>query len=94
MMTVALTTSDNPYNPFTEWDKWYQYDETHGYHSCSVLARVASTSNGLPPSENESIVEQAIDRIVERLPLRSNDSNAFYVKAIDGRTTFPIRVSE
>lgn len=93
MMTVALTTSDNPYNPFTEWDQWYQYDETHGYHSCSVLARVAKTADGLPPSENELIIEQAIDLIVEQLPLRSDDSNVFYVKAVKGRTSFPIALS-
>ena len=93
MMTVALTTSDNPYNPFTEWDKWYQYDEAHGYHSCSLLARIENTSFGLPPSENDLIVEQAIDTIVSHLPLHSNDSNAFYVKAIDGKTSFPIKAS-
>ena len=90
-MNVALTTSDNPYNPFTEWDEWYQYDESHGYHTCSVLARIANDSYGLPPSENDLIVEQAIDRIVDHLPLRSSDSNAFYVKAINGRTVFPMR---
>lgn len=94
MMTIALTTSDNPYNPFTEWDEWYQYDEAHGYHSCSVLARIANTSMGLPPSENEAIIEQAIDRIVENVPLRSSDPNAFYVKAIAGRTSFPIVVAD
>ena len=93
MMTIALTTSDNPYNPFTEWDKWYQFDESHGYHSCSLLARIAKTSSGLPPKENEIIIEQAIDSIVKQFPLNSNDSNAFYVKAIKGRTKFPIEVA-
>ena len=91
MMTIALTTSDNPYDPFTEWEKWYQYDECHGYHSCSVLARVAKTSPGLSPKENETIKEQAIDLIVSHLPLVSNDEKAFYVKAIKGKTKFPIK---
>lgn len=91
MMTIALTTSDNPYNPFTEWDQWYQYDETHGYHSCSLLARIAKTSSGLPPKENETIIEAAIDSIVSMIPLNSNDSNAFYVKAIANKTKFPIQ---
>ena len=92
MMNIALTTSDNPYNPFTEWDEWYQFDEVHGYHSCSLLARIAKTSNGLPPKENETIIEKAIDLIVEQLPLNSSDENAFYVKAIKGKTKFPIAV--
>ena len=93
MMNVALTTSDNPYSPFDQWDRWYQYDESHGYHSCSLLARIAKDSSGLPPEENDRIVEQAIDSIVQYLPLYSNDSNAFYVKAIKGKTTFPIVLS-
>ena len=92
MMPVALTTSDNPYSPFDQWDQWYQFDESHGYHSCSLLARIAKDSYGLPPDENDRIVEEAIDLIVERLPLHSADSNAFYVKAINGRTRFPIAV--
>ncbi len=87
MMNVALTTSDNPYSPFTEWDQWYQFDESHGYHSCSLLARVARDSIGLPPSENDLIVEQAIDLIVRHLPLDSNDENAMYVKAINHKNT-------
>ena len=90
-MNVALTTSDNPYSPFDEWEKWYQYDETHGYHSCSLLARVAKDSAGLPPSENDLIVEQAIDLIVKHLPLYSADESACFVKAVRNRTTFPIK---
>ena len=93
MMSIALTTSDNPYSPFTEWDQWYQYDEVHGYHTCSLLARVAKTSNGLPPKENETIIEQAIDSIVQFIPLNSLDGKAFYVKAISNKTKFPIKIS-
>ena len=92
MMNIALTTSDNPYSPFDDWDKWYQFDESHGYHSCSLLARVAKDSAGLPPSENDLIVEQAIDLIVRHLPLPSDNENAFYVKAIKGKTVFPIKL--
>lgn len=90
MMTIALTTSDNPYNPFSQWEQWYQYDEAHGYHTCSLLARIAKTSYGMPPQENERIIESAIDSIVQRVPLNSNDEKAFYVKAIKGKTSFPI----
>ncbi len=30
-MAVRLTTVDNPYDPFTQWDEWYAYDEGKGY---------------------------------------------------------------
>lgn len=91
MMAFALTTSDNPYDPFNEWEKWYQYDECHGYHTCSLLARIAKTSPGLPPKENEIITENAIDLIVSHLPLVSKDGKSYYVKAINGKTKFPIK---
>ena len=26
MADVMLTTIDNPYNPFTEWNEWLQFD--------------------------------------------------------------------
>lgn len=90
-MVCALTTSDNPYDPFKQWDEWYQYDESHGYHSSSLLARLAPTSYGLPPSINDTIIEQAIDSIIANVPLSSSDGSAFYVKAIDGVTHYPIK---
>lgn len=62
---VALTTIDNPFNPFTQFDDWYAFDEAKGYHSCSLLARIANTSSDLDLEETNTIIENAIDRIVE-----------------------------
>lgn len=47
MRTAMLTTDDNPFDPFTQWDQWYAYDESHHYGSCEYLARVAKTSPDL-----------------------------------------------
>lgn len=60
----ALTTVDNPYNPFDDFKKWYMFDNDHGYNSCSYLARVARTSDALAPNENDKALEEAIDDII------------------------------
>lgn len=63
MAQCALTTVDNPYNPFTQYEAWYRFDEGKGYHSCSYLARIARTSDQLSDAENEQELERAIDDI-------------------------------
>lgn len=64
MSKCALTTFDNPYNPITEFDKWFQYDEDHDYHSSGYLARIARTSNQMSDEENDMEIERAIDEII------------------------------
>lgn len=59
-----LTTKDNPFNPFTDFDKWYMYDQDCGYCSCSYLARIAKFSDELTDIENEQEQERAIDEII------------------------------
>lgn len=60
-----LTTIDNPYDPFTQWDQWYAYDEGKGYHSCSYLARIARISDELSDAEQEAAIDEAIHEICE-----------------------------
>ena len=63
MTDCMLTTVDNPYDPFTQFDSWYQYDEEKGYYTCSYLARIAVTSPDLPEEQNEAEIERAMDEI-------------------------------
>lgn len=65
MAQVMLTTVDNPYDPFTQFDDWYNFDESKGYCSCGYLARIAKTSDELSDADQELAIEQAIDEIVE-----------------------------
>ena len=64
-MTVhMLTTIDNPYDPFKEFDAWYMYDLSHGYDSLGLLARVANTSDDLSEADQVDAIELAIEEIV------------------------------
>ena len=59
----ALTTTDNPFNPITQFDEWFEYDEEKGYHTCAYLGRIAATSPDLSDADNDLEIESAIDEI-------------------------------
>ena len=61
----ALTTVDNPYNPFEQFLSWFLFDEEKGYHSCAYLGRIARTSDQLSDEENNQEIERAIDEIIK-----------------------------
>lgn len=62
---VALTTVDNPYNPFTQFRKWFLFDTEKGYNSCAYLGRIARTSEEFTEEENNQEIERAIDEIIK-----------------------------
>ena len=83
MMTVhMLSTMDNPYDPFTQFDEWMSWDESNGYYTTGYLARVVRSSPELSVADQELAVEQAIDEII------SLNINGIYKKvpAPDGWT--------
>lgn len=59
-----ITTVDNPYNPFDDYDNWLMYDITSGYNTNAYLARIARTSDELTDIENEERISEAIDEIL------------------------------
>ena len=59
-----LTTIDNPFNPFTDYDRWDAYDRDMGYDTSSFLARIAITSSELSEADQDVALENAIDEIV------------------------------
>jgi hypothetical protein len=60
-----LSTIDNPFDPFTQWDDWYRWDEAAGYHSLSLLGRIAVYSDEEPLPMQLRAIERAIDEIVK-----------------------------
>ena len=62
---VMVTTVDNPFDYFTEFKDWKNFDEEKGYFTCEYLARVCNSSPNLSPELNELAVEEAIDEICD-----------------------------
>lgn len=63
-MEYMLTTLDNPFNPHTHYDEWYQYDVEHGYHTCAYLARITKSSDELSDTDELIAIDNAMNEIV------------------------------
>lgn len=61
----ALTTVDNPYDPFEQFDSWFLFDVEKGYNTCAYLGRIARLSDQLSEEENNKEEERAIDEIIK-----------------------------
>lgn len=62
---VMLTTIDNPFDPFEQFDSWFLFDVEKGYNSCAYLGRIARTSEQFSEEENKEEIERAIDEIIK-----------------------------
>lgn len=65
MDEYMLSTSDNPFNPYTQWDEWYAFDVAAGYHTSAYLARIVRSSDELSESDQSLAIKEAIDEILE-----------------------------
>lgn len=59
-----LSTSDNPFNPFTNFREWFAFDEGKGYHTCSYLARISNSDGELGEKEDILATNLAIEEIL------------------------------
>ena len=60
-----LTTFDNPFDPFEQFDSWFLFDIEKGYNTCNYLGRIINSSDQLSEMENEIEMERAIDEIIK-----------------------------
>lgn len=44
-IVFRLTTTDNRYNPFTQWINWYLEDLRLGHDTCGLLSRNTASSD-------------------------------------------------
>lgn len=64
MLISMLTTVDNPFSPFDEYELWFAFDDRHGYHSAALLARITQNSDETSEADQIQAIEDAIDEIV------------------------------
>ena len=63
---IALTTSDNPYNPITEYEDWRRFDTVeHNYDTEGYFDRISHTTNELGDEIYIDDIESAIDEAVK-----------------------------
>jgi hypothetical protein len=60
-----LTTVDNPFNPFTQYDEWFAYDRFLGYNTNSLLARIVRSSDELSEADQMLAIHIGMDEIVK-----------------------------
>ena len=60
-----LTTLDNPFDPFEQFDSWFMFDVEKGYNSCGYLARIMNDTDSFSDEETNAEIERAIDEIIK-----------------------------
>jgi hypothetical protein len=60
-----LTTTDNPWDPYTHWDAWSQWDHDHGYNTAEYLARIANVPEDADDETANELIDQAQQEIIK-----------------------------
>jgi len=62
---IMLTTLDNPFNPFIQFDEWNAFDLDKGYNTCAYVARVVGNLTEIDELNSEIKINKAIQEIVD-----------------------------
>lgn len=65
MTDYRVTTIDNPFSPFSQFDDWYRFDEQHGYCTSGYIARIAVLSDDMPETMWNEEFDRAVDEICD-----------------------------
>ena len=60
-----LTTIDNPFDPFEQFDSWLMFDKEKGYDSCEKLARLVELTSDMTQKEIDEATEKAIEKLIK-----------------------------
>lgn len=71
IVETFITTFDNPFDPFTDFNEWCSYDCQLGYNTCALIDRVYNAfveTNNLDEVEIEQLRVESMKRIVALMP--------------------------
>lgn len=68
MRETLLTTTDNPWNPATEWKEWLAFDTAKGYNTPGLLDRLTFTSPNMSEADQALALEQGQAAVLELNP--------------------------
>lgn len=77
MRATYVTTLDNPFNYFTQFDDWYAFDTSKGYNTCAYVDRVAETWPSMSEGEEKEAINEAVEAIL-KINITGN-----YIKVVD-----------
>lgn len=64
MQERFVTTTDNPYDYFDNFEQWNNFDVCQGYNTLSLLARLCDSSEELSEQEQLEDINKALESIV------------------------------
>lgn len=73
-MIYELTTIDNPFDKFEQYDDWLLFDIEKGYGTNELLARIMKETQSFTDKEFNEALSLAIDEIIK------NDFTGLYKK--------------
>lgn len=59
-----LSTVDNPFDPFNQFDEWLVWDHNAGYDTPALLDRIVNQSDEMSEADQAQAIDLAMDEIV------------------------------
>ena len=60
-----LTTVDNKFDYFTQFDEWNKFDTESGYNTLALIARFMPKENDLTFDEYNQAIDDAIKKVIQ-----------------------------
>ena len=62
MRECMLTTNDNPFDPFDNFEEWYKIDMQLQHNTSALVARLVPSDDSLPHAYMEAMKEEILNK--------------------------------